>query len=389
MALGNERSGSKTLLPLLISVPVLLGFAITAYYLWAEAAASRNQAMRDRVIWDARDVAALIQPTINHTRQLARLIEQARTAGAERDIIKGLAVPTLDLRREFLGVAVVFEPNGFDGRDVDYEGKLPENDGNGRFSAYYYRETGKPAATAVLEMAELSNTEGWYGIPLKTGRPALSLPYLYPVDGIERSISSVSVPIQDAGKSVGVTTIDFFMTEIEKKVLALKSTEIIGAWIVSADGLWVVHQDKTKVGSQLTLGVAGPEGEIEMFRRRGGTARTGTPQTHEAENGVNYLMTPIALDGVDQSWFLVVAQQPVSLLEGTPKDTTKMATILGVTLLVGIMALAQVWLTSRGGKSPTSKSAPRPVSATATAPSNLKAKSRPPLSRREPTVRRR
>jgi len=390
MGVRNERRIGRRLLPFLIIVPILLGLAITVYYLRAEAAASRSQALRDRVIWDARDLAALIQPTIDQTRQLAGLVNQARAAGTDRDIIKGLAIPTLDLRREFLGVGVVFEPNGFDGRDADYEAAFPENDAHGRFAAYYYRRSGKPAATALLEMAELGNTQDWYETPLKTGRAALLVPYPYTSDGIDISLSSVAVPMHDAGKAVGVTLIDFGMADIAAKVQALKSTAISGAWIISADGRWVVHPDKAKIGQTLALYDAGPEGDIEALRRHGGGAKTGPRQTREGLNGATYLMVPIPFEGVEQSWFLAVSMPRAGFWDGMPKDATKIMGAAIAILFVASMIVLEFWLSARRGKMSVPKST-QGARAMRSGPIPRNPKVKPPLTprRHEPTVRRR
>lgn len=386
MGVGNEPRIGKHLLPLLTAIPVLIGLAVTAYYVRADAAASRSQVLNDQIIRDARDIAALVQPTIDQTRQLAQLILQARAAGTDRDIIKGLAVPTLDLRREFLGIGVVFEPNGFDGRDADYAGKYPENDARGRFAAYYYRQSGKPVDTAPLDMAELGNTEAWYQVPLKTGHAALTLPFLYPLDGVEVPLSTVAAPMHEAGKPVGVTLIDFVMTDIAAKVEALTSADISGAWIVSSDGHWIVHPDKAKIGAGLALYDAGPEGDIEALRRDGGGVRAGPPQTREGLNGATYLMVPIPFDGVEQSWLLVVSVPKIGFWDGMPQDTTQALAAVAAILLVGLMVTVKLWMSTRRKQQPVAGASRHRTAAT---PRNSSAKLPVARSRREPTVRRR
>jgi methyl-accepting chemotaxis protein len=390
MGIGREQQVGRSLALRLIAIPVLIGLTLTTYYIWANAAAARNQHLRERVIGGARDIAARIRPMIDHTRQLAHLIEQARASGSDRDIIKGLAVPTLDLRAEFLGIGVALEPNGYDGRDADYAGHYPENDDHGRFSAYYYRETGKPAATTSLAMAELDNPRAWYQVSLKGDHPIVLVPYAYPVDGIAIPVSSVAIPMRDGNKPIGVTLIDFKMQDVVAAVAAMKSAEFSGAWIIGPEGYWVVHPDKDKTGTQLVLANSGAENEIEMLRRAGGAARTGTPQTRTAQSGETYFMTPIPLDGIDQPWLLVMSAPQRGVWDILPSDMTKIATFLGVTLLIGGLGLVQLWMMRRGDKTLTLTSVISPRANSGGAKTRNFREMRPvPPRRREPTVRRR
>lgn len=389
MLRAEQRSGNN-LLPFLVIVPVLVGVTLGGYFFWADAAAKQEPALRDRVIWDAREIATLIQPTIDHTRQLAHLLEQAHASGKARDIVKDLAVPTMDLRREFLGVGVAFEPNGFDGRDSNYAGRYPENDDRGRFSAYYYRETGKPAATTSLAMAELDNSDAWYQVSLKSDHPILLLPYAYPVDGIAIPISSVAVSIRDGENPIGVALIDFRLREVVAAVAALNSPEFAGAWVITPEGYWVVHPDKDKIGTQLALSNDGAEGEIEMLRRQGGAARTGTPQTRTVQGGDTYFMTPIPLDGINHPWLLVVSTPQQGFWDGLSQETMKTGTILGVILLICVLGLVQLWVMRRGDKTLTLRSVIPPGAKEAGAGShNLKEKWPGRQRQREPTVKRR
>jgi methyl-accepting chemotaxis protein len=390
MGIGHEQQGGRSLAPFLIAIPVLIGLSLTAYFIWANAAATRDQHLRDLVIVGARDIAARIRPTIDHAQQLAHLIEQARASGSKRDIIKELAIPTLDVRVEFLGVGVAFEPNGFDGRDADYAAHYPENDDQGRFSAYYYRETGKPAATTSLAMAELDNPKAWYQVSLKGDHPILLSPYAYPIGGIAVPVSSVAVPIWDGKKPIGVTLIDFRMQDLVTAVAAMRSPEINGSWIIAPEGYWVVHPDKDKTGAQLALADSGAESEIEMLRRAGGAARTGTPQTRTAQSGETYFMTPIPLDGIDQPWLLVMSAPQRGIWDGPTQGTIKLVSVFGVTLLIGLLALVQWWMTQRGDKTLTLRAViTSGGKAGGAIPPSSKGKRPRSQNRREPTVRRR
>ncbi|NQD37070.1 methyl-accepting chemotaxis protein [Permianibacter sp. IMCC34836] len=138
-----------------------------------------------------------------------------------------------------LGVWLVFEPNGFDGRDSQFGGRaeLASNEA-GRVSIYWaYNQAGEIVPEAMTE-EDLNDTAlGDNGLPgnlwvtcaLKEKTGCFVEPYVDDVDGVPTLMSSATVPILRAGKAVGVAGIDYSLVALKEMANSANSAMYGGA----------------------------------------------------------------------------------------------------------------------------------------------------------------
>lgn len=210
--------------------------------------------------------------------QMETMIQEGNPS---REIVLSTMKNTLNLHKDIFGVAITYEPNAFDGKDIEYINK-EGNDSKGQFMPYITRK-GDNSFTIELCFYDYYNEyqQKWYMVPKNTHKIYLTEPTSYLVQGENMTLVSVVVPIMRNDKFVGVvsidTNIDFLQTEIEKiKPMGGYSQIISSEGILVANGAdpskvlydiskkeeWMPILEKTSTGKEFTeIGISSETGE--------------------------------------------------------------------------------------------------------------------------------
>ncbi len=126
-----------------------------------------------------------------------------------------------------LGVYAVFEPDQLDGEDSNYHGSsaLGSND-QGRFSTYWARVDGKiePEVQNESVLADESPTAAggveneWYRCSIRSKALCLLEPYLDDVGSQKVLMTSVTVPLLEQEKLLGMVGVDISLTALQSLV---------------------------------------------------------------------------------------------------------------------------------------------------------------------------
>jgi methyl-accepting chemotaxis protein len=113
-----------------------------------------------------------------------------------------------------------FEPGTFDGRDSEYQGMSNlGSDGNGRFLPYIYFDGNNNVAVEDLVGYDVPGDGDWYLIPKKTGKPIITEPYFYPINGVDVLMFTISYPVKVDGDFIGVVTADVAIDSVQKNLI--------------------------------------------------------------------------------------------------------------------------------------------------------------------------
>lgn len=152
---------------------------------------------------EARSLGVVFNSITQNQQQLSFSREKANI------ILKSF----IESRPSYLGVYVLFEPDQFDGSDNTYRG-TDLHDDTGRYIPYWViDENGRGVAEALVEYEE--DYSGWYQDPKRTNREAIQDPFIYPIQGVDVLMTSLTVPVQNAsGQFIGITGVDISIDEI-------------------------------------------------------------------------------------------------------------------------------------------------------------------------------
>ena len=133
-------------------------------------------------------------------------------------------------------------PDAWDGRDVEFAG-LTETGSNaqGRLEPYWARVEGN----LVLEPPadELVFGEPFFRLSADSGKPAITEPYIYPVNGKDVLMTSITAPVFSDGKIIGVAGLDIALDTFSSELAELRPLGDGRVTLLSAAGAWVAHPD--------------------------------------------------------------------------------------------------------------------------------------------------
>jgi len=328
------RSSVKTRL-VLSGVGLCLGLGI-ALTIGAAIQSQRTtgeqvrQALNEAATGFALIAADLIENAIDNARIINAQTEGGlKTAGYSRELVSEQASAAVAANPNIIGVTVAFEPNGFDGNDEAGKG-VTGADANGRFVPYYFRKSDGTVGIEALVMTVEAGIKEWYLDPLAANRTMLTAPYLYPIEGKEVLMVTVSTPIRRDGKPIGIVTTDMALTALQKQFAAFRPLEVGDVRLLAQNGNWVVHPDTGLLNQPLA---AGPLADLVAQAQKAGRAQYSTLALEGAERLV--FATPITFDGVPEQWVLVTTVPTSVISDALTRSVTTLALIAGVLTLLG------------------------------------------------------
>lgn len=233
---------------------VFLGFLLTVAVLSLQA----RQMQESSSMAYARELvqreAANAETALNDARDTAKVLAAGLSGlkannKADRDTVNFLLRGVLQENNHLLAVWTGWEPNAFDGKDVEYIGK-PGHDSTGRFVPYWNRGNGTVQVEPLVDY-DKPGAGDFYLLPKQTGKEVLVEPYKYPVAGKDVLITSLVVPIMQDGRFLGVAGVDIALTSLQDTVSKIKVMETGHASLVSNTGIYVGDHDAENVGKPM------------------------------------------------------------------------------------------------------------------------------------------
>jgi methyl-accepting chemotaxis protein len=206
------KIGLWTGLCLVLCAAGIITFAILNTRTAANTAAKNAALSEARVA--ANRVKAEIEVALNTSRAVSQMLSGAKEQGValSREDVNGMLKQIIVKNPQFVGLGNLWEANTIDNRDAQYAGK-PGNDAAGRFLPYWSRDaSGQPI---VDPLVDYENAD-WYLLPKNTGREAITEPYLYPVNGKDVLMTTLTTPIMVDGKFYGMIGIDLSLDFLQQ-----------------------------------------------------------------------------------------------------------------------------------------------------------------------------
>jgi|GEM_PF-177038 len=210
-------------------------------------------------------VESALQDNIDTARTTGKIFEVLRS-NIEKDHLRELftkiLLANLENNPTYLGSYSAWEPNALDGQDAQYA-NTEAHDNSGRFITYWNRDTsGKINRQALVEYESQAKHPngvrkgGWYLGPKETGKESVLDPFPYIVQGKTEWLTTISVPVKENNKFLGVSGTDLRLTFLQKMAEDVNAKIYAGkgsVFIVSYDGLVVANSaDASMVGKSLT-----------------------------------------------------------------------------------------------------------------------------------------
>ncbi|MBO3760950.1 methyl-accepting chemotaxis protein [Ciceribacter sp. L1K22] len=286
--------------------------------------------------------AAEIESDLRKDYQLVADMEAAisavRTSGtATRDNVMALMQEFLARAPNLVGVSTGWDPDTFDGKDSEFV-NAPAHDASGRFVPYIFR-SGGAIQTDVLVDYDKPGAGDYYILPHDTGKPVLLEPYVYPVDGKDVLMTTISVPAKADGKVVGYVGADIDLAEASQQLAEKKPLGDGFIAMLSAAGAVVAHPDSTIVGKSLA------ESGLDAAAWQKVVATPGDAVALPAKDGTPLLAVAVPIEPFEgASWFAIAAVPEATVFA---KLNSLIATA-ALIIVAGVVVLSVAgWLIAR------------------------------------------
>jgi len=259
---------------------------------------------------------------------------------------------------DLLGVYVAFESNALDGSDTAYVNHADtSSDASGRFVPYVYRADGSIGHEPLVDYEnQTKDANGvrageYYLCPKDTQRNCITDPYLYPVGNKETLLASITSPVMENGRFIGITGVDISLAFIQEFVESSNQSiyEGVGEMaIVSQRGIIAGFSGR---GDSL-----GKVLDASAFPGWAGLLEEASGTSIKVQDGRIYAVAPVLVDGQSIGWsvlmslpFSVVSdsvQQLATVIDTNTSEATTTSVLFG---LVGtaVIVLLMLWMIKR------------------------------------------
>jgi len=151
-----------------------------------------------------------VAPALDSARTLAYSLgvgkDPDHPVSLTRDQANAILRKVAEENPTFLGTWTIWEPNAFDGLDVQYI-NAPIHDNTGRFIPYWVRVNDSVRGEAIKDY-ETPGLNDFYDLPRQTKQETIIPPFFYQVGGEDVLMTSLVVPIMEDDRFYGVAGVD-------------------------------------------------------------------------------------------------------------------------------------------------------------------------------------
>ncbi|GGX83012.1 methyl-accepting chemotaxis protein [Vogesella alkaliphila] len=244
----------------------------------ANEAARLNQRL-EAAYTTAKDLAAYAQVLKHGAPANARAL-----AGAHTRLL-------MQTNPQAIGVFLSWEPNALDGRDSELAGQ-PENGASGRAGSYWFRKGGKED---VVWGSEDTDGSEYYDGPKHSLQPVLTEPY--EDHDIKVLMATLSYPILENGRFVGVAGLDFSLEQLQAVAAAIRPYGSGFMTIYSGKGMVLGAGDKALVGKA--------DAGLPAVARR--AIRSGASLQYVDDAQVLHYIEPMRVGNIRNAWAVRVS----------------------------------------------------------------------------------
>ncbi|MDE5413259.1 methyl-accepting chemotaxis protein [Alkalihalobacterium chitinilyticum] len=281
----------------------------------------------------ALEVESEIEVALDTARATAHILQGLKQYNdMNRDQVNAMLQSILKENQSFTGIWTIWEPNAFDGNDVEFAG-AEFHDLTGRYTPYFYwddqnRIVGEPTSDP--------DNQDFYNIPKQKGTEVVLEPYLYEVQGEQVMFLSVVVPVKQNDNFFGVIGIDVSFDYIQEFIGSFSFYETGYAMLSSNEGQIVSHPNREYIGSELSSIIPSKIlTDVQNAIQIGGDIELG-------DGGMIYVAEPVTFGFTDAPWSAMIIVPEAEIM----KEANDLRLVLIIVALVGqiVIVLITIWI---------------------------------------------
>jgi methyl-accepting chemotaxis protein len=238
--------------------------------------------------------------------------------------------------KNMLGIWCAYEPNAFDGRDEAYK-DAPYHDSTGRFVPYIANAGGNISVEPLADYDDAVAGDYYQGAR-KSGKPYVTDPYYYEVNGKNTLIFSITIPVLKNGSVIGAVGADI---DLSKLIDTMNRASILeDGYIVtlSPSGFISTHSDANLIMSNYKDNWMGAfSAQFDKIAANGGH-ESGVAYSTESKSNMIYSMNGVQIGEAPQNWG-IVGIIPLKTAEAPSKNLSMIIIISGIVIVLLISVI--------------------------------------------------
>lgn len=182
----------------------------------------------------------------------------------------------------------------------------------------------------------------YYIIPKQTGKPVLTGPLVYPIEGVDTLMVTVSSPIMNNGRFVGIVTRDIAIDRIQEQLETINPYPGTVAMVYSYNGLISGHFDESRLGKNVEQSEEDIMGKFlpEIINStQANQSFSFTKYVDLLEKEMIFISIPFSVGGGTIPWALVVGI-PSSVISAPLHQSLLVSFIVCVIMVIVIIICA-------------------------------------------------
>lgn len=336
-SLKSSNKLSRQLSIIIVSV-VLVGVALMIWFTSDKIKSNNKKSAENYAKLTSESFATSIENDFNMLnmtlKDFVSNVEYLKEEGlAQRDKIIDLQKNIIKNHPSVCASAIIYEPNEFDGKDEENKGVFP-SDETGRFIPYIYRNGSEIGVEPLTGYNDKS--ADWYWYPKQHKKPIITEPYIYEIDNKEVMMVTISYPILDNNKFLGVVTVDIDLNYIQKQS---EQFDTMGGFVelLSQQGVFVSNgSDSSKLMSSAT-----GNDEWQGYINRTSKGESFSAYGKSLNNGEDVLrvFSSVNVEGTDQYWTYVSVLPNENVMKNYYALLKAMSFICLISIIVVIIAV--------------------------------------------------
>ena len=303
------------------SAAMLLMIAVVAVYFVVQqrknTATSSRSLIENKAAELGQTVGSELDKAVQASRTLAIALQNRDSVNDSLDRLGTIKMMKniIDESPSFFGIWMGWEPQKFDGLDVENE-NTPTSDGTGRFIPYWYRnDSGEPELTYLVDY-ETAGIGDYYLNPKNTLAESVLEPYLYPINGVDVALTTISVPILKNDKFVGAVGVDFQLGTFQTIADSLDYLNGTGKmYLLSSGGIIVAATGQANLIGSNIADVFVDEATLLLSDAQGGKAY------YSQNNELTLVNVPFYVGDTGEPWSVLMTVPTATLLKQTKSVT--------------------------------------------------------------------
>ncbi len=285
----------------------------------------------------AAEIAASVGELASAARTMTGVIGRAHQDGKiDREGAITMLKANLEQHAFAFGSWFAEAPQAFDGKVIKDD---PAKGGNkdGAFTPYWSKNK---AGEAQFSTFAANYAAEWYDAAAKSGKGAITKPYLAEGTDVPTTMSSIAYPVFSNGKLIGVGGADISLGSLSERVSGMRPFGTGSVMLVSQDMKWLVGPSPDVMMKDVDG--AGTDA-IKAALASGTTTELAHIAGRDGQDA-HRLVMPFQLPGLNARWVLLI-DVPTAVISAPVNQQTYMMIAGGVAVL--LVVLLALYLTAR------------------------------------------